>query len=82
MVIFPLSDLPEMGRGKGVRMQRFKDGGLSDAKTFKLVDGLTWVDSAGRNHTVERSALRDWIGSRADAGRLAPKGFPESNTFK
>lgn len=82
MVIFPLDDLPEMGRGKGVRMQRFKDGGLSDAKAFKLADGLTWVDKAGRNHTVSKSGLRDWMGNRADAGRLAPKGFPESNTFK
>lgn len=82
MVIFPLGDLPEMGRGKGVRMQRFKDGGLSDAKAFKLADGLTWVDKAGRNHTVSKSDLRDWMGNRADAGRLAPKGFPESNTFK
>jgi topoisomerase-4 subunit A len=82
MVIFPLGDLPEMGRGKGVRMQRFKDGGLSDAKAFKLADGLIWTDKAGRNHTVSKSDLRDWMGSRADAGRLAPKGFPESNTFK
>lgn len=82
VVIFPLNDLPEMGRGKGVRMQRFKDGGLSDAKAFKLADGLTWIDKAGRNHTVSKSDLRDWMGNRADAGRLAPKGFPESNTFK
>jgi topoisomerase-4 subunit A len=82
MVIFPLKDLPEMGRGKGVRMQRFKDGGLSDAKAFSLAAGLTWIDKAGRNHTVSKSDLRDWIGHRADAGRLAPKGFPESNTFK
>jgi topoisomerase-4 subunit A len=82
MVIFPIKDLPEMGRGKGVRLQRFKDGGLSDAKAFALADGLTWIDKAGRNHSLAKSELRDWIGSRADAGRLAPKGFPESNTFK
>jgi topoisomerase-4 subunit A len=82
MVIFSLKDLPEMGRGKGVRLQRYKDGGLSDAKAFTLADGLTWIDKAGRTHTVEKSELRDWIGNRADAGRLAPKGFPESNTFK
>jgi hypothetical protein len=68
--------------GKGVRLQRFKDGGLSDAKAFALADGLTWIDKAGRNHSLAKSELRDWIGSRADAGRLAPKGFPESNTFK
>jgi topoisomerase-4 subunit A len=82
MVIFPLKDLPEMGRGKGVRLQRYKDGGLSDAKTFKLADGLTWIDKAGRTYTVGKSDLRDWIGNRADAGRLAPKGFPEANAFK
>ena len=82
MVIFPLKDLPEMGRGKGVRLQRYKDGGLSDVKTFTLADGLTWLDKAGRKHTVEKSDLRDWMGNRADAGRLAPKGFPEANTFK
>src|SRR5579885_1140895 len=82
MVIFPLKDLPEMGRGKGVRLQRYKDGGLSDAKVFTLADGLTWIDKAGRTYTVEKSDLRDWMGNRADAGRLAPKGFPESNTFK
>jgi topoisomerase-4 subunit A len=82
MVIFPIKDLPEMGRGKGVRLQRYKDGGLSDVKTFTLADGLTWLDKAGRTHTVEKSDLRDWMGNRADAGRLAPKGFPEANTFK
>ncbi|HVT55962.1 MAG TPA: DNA topoisomerase IV subunit A, partial [Xanthobacteraceae bacterium] len=82
MVIFPLKDLPEMGRGKGVRLQRYKDGGLSDAKAFTLADGLTWIDKASRIHTLEKSELRDWMGNRADAGRLAPKGFPESNTFK
>lgn len=82
MVIFPLAELPEMARGKGVRLQRFKDGGLSDAKTFKLANGLTWIDAAGRTQTVARSELRDWVGHRADAGRLAPKGFPKSNRFQ
>lgn len=82
MVIFPLSELPEMGRGKGVRLQRYKDGGLSDAKVFKLGDGLTWLDPAGRTQTVAKAELRDWIGHRADAGRLAPKGFSKSNKFE
>jgi topoisomerase-4 subunit A len=81
MVVFPLSDLPEMGRGKGVRLQRFKDGGLSDVKVFKLDDDLTWLDSAGRTQKVSKSELRDWRGNRADAGRLAPKGFPKNNKF-
>ena len=81
LVIFPLSELPEMGRGKGVRLQRYKDGGLSDAKAFKLDEGLTWLDPAGRTQKLPKAELRDWRGSRADAGRLAPKGFPKSNKF-
>jgi topoisomerase-4 subunit A len=81
MVIFPLEQVPEMGRGRGVRLQRYKDGGLSDLKTFKAEDGLTWVDSAGRTFTFALKELADWRGNRADAGRLAPKGFPRTNKF-
>ena len=77
--IFKLADLPEMARGKGVRMQKFKDGGLSDARTFNLKEGLSWADSSGRNFTV--TELKDWIGERAQAGRLPPKGFPKNNRF-
>ena len=81
MVIFPLDQVPDMTRGRGVRLQRHKDGGLSDVKTFKAADGLTWVDSAGRVFTVSFKELADWRGNRADAGRLAPKGFPKNNKF-
>jgi topoisomerase IV subunit A len=81
MVIFPLDQVPEMGRGRGVRLQRYKDGGLSDVKTFKAEDGLTWIDPAGRVFTVAVRELADWRGNRADAGRLAPKGFPKINKF-
>jgi topoisomerase-4 subunit A len=81
MVIFPLDQVPEMGRGRGVRLQRYKDGGLSDVKTFKAGDGLTWIDPAGRVFTVPMRELADWRGNRADAGRLAPKGFPKINKF-
>ena len=81
MVIFPLDQVPEMGRGRGVRLQRYKDGGLSDVKTFKAEDGLTWIDPAGRVFTVLMRELADWRGNRADAGRLAPKGFPKINKF-
>ncbi|TDR93838.1 DNA topoisomerase IV subunit A [Enterovirga rhinocerotis] len=81
LLVFPLSQLPEMTRGKGVRLQRYKDGGLSDAKTFALSDGLTWKDTSGRTWTVAETELREWIGNRAEAGRLPPKGFPKSNTF-
>jgi len=79
---FPLAQVPEMARGKGVRLQRFKDGGLSDARVFNLADGLTWRDSAGRNFTVTLPDLREWLCDRADAGRLPPKGFPRNNNFE
>ncbi len=78
---FRSSRCPEMARGRGVRLQRYKDGGLSDLKTFKATKGLTWVDSAGRSFTLALKELADWRGNRADAGRLAPKGFPRNNKF-
>src|SRR5713101_2895392 len=81
MVIFPLDQVPEMGRGRGVRLQRYKDGGLSDIKVFKAADGLSWTDTAGRAFSLTLKELADWRGNRADAGRLAPKGFPRTNTF-
>jgi topoisomerase IV subunit A len=81
MVVFGLDQVPEMTRGRGVRLQRFKDGGLSDLKTFKGADGLTWTDGAGRAFSLTMKELSDWRGNRADAGRLAPKGFPRSNKF-
>ena len=81
LLIFPLQDLPEMGRGKGVRLQRYKDGGIADIKTFAIDEGLTWQDSAGRNHTKTRQELMEWIGERAQAGRTVPKGFPRSGRF-
>jgi topoisomerase-4 subunit A len=62
-------------------LQRFKGGGLSDVRVFKKADGLTWLDSAGRTFTLTWRELRDWLGVRAQAGRLAPKGFPRSNKF-
>lgn len=81
LLCFPISEVAEMGRGKGVRLQRYKDGGLSDAKTFNLTDGLTWLDTSGRTWTVTQADLLEWLGHRAEAGRLPPKGFPKSNTF-
>jgi topoisomerase IV subunit A len=81
MVIFPIEQLPEMARGSGVRLQRYKEGGLSDVKTFKGSEGLTWTDGAGRAFTLTLKELADWRGNRADAGRLPPKGFPRSNKF-
>jgi topoisomerase IV subunit A len=82
MVIFSLDQVPEMTRGRGVRLQRYKDGGLSDLKTFRAEEGLSWTDAAGRAFSLTLKELADWRGNRADAGRLAPKGFPRTNTFK
>jgi topoisomerase IV subunit A len=79
MLVFPLADLPEMARGKGVRLQKYKDGGLSDATTFALADGLSWKDPAGRTRT--EADLSEWLANRATAGRMAPRGFPRDNRF-
>jgi len=82
LLVFPLSEIPEMSRGKGVRLQRYRDGGISDIKVFSLVDGLTWKDTSDRIWTVAAQDLRDWLAHRAEAGRLPPKGFPKSNKFR
>jgi topoisomerase IV subunit A len=82
MLVFPLEQVPEMARGRGVRLQRYKEGGLSDLKAFTAEGGLTWTDSAGRLFKLTLKELADWRGNRADAGRLAPKGFPRSNKFE
>jgi topoisomerase-4 subunit A len=82
MVIFALDQVPEMGRGRGVRLQRYKEKGLSDVITFKAADGLSWMDGAGRSFTLPMKELKDWRGNRADAGRIAPKGFPKNNKFR
>ncbi len=82
MVIFKLDQVPEMNRGRGVRLQRYREKGLSDVTTFKADEGLAWTDAAGRAFTLPLKELKDWRGNRSDAGRLAPKGFPKSNTFR
>ena len=79
LLVFPLAELPEMARGRGVIMQKYKDGGLSDAKTFEMKAGLDWEAGAGR--TRIETKLLAWIGKRAGAGRLPPNGFPKSNKF-
>ena len=80
LLIFKLAEVPDMARGKGVRLQKFKDGGLSDVQCFKLKSGLTWIDSSGREFVS--TDLGEWIGERAQAGRLPPKGFPRNNRFR
>ncbi|MDQ0504315.1 DNA topoisomerase IV subunit A [Xanthobacter agilis] len=79
LLLFPLTQIPEMTRGRGVRLQRYREGGLSDVKVFPMAGGLTWEDSSGRTWTV--TELLDWQSERATAGRLPPKGFPRTNTF-
>jgi topoisomerase-4 subunit A len=79
LLVFPLAELPEMAKGKGVRLQKYKDGGLSDAITFALADGLSWKDPAGRTRT--ETLLTEWQGPRAGAGKMAPRGFPRDNRF-
>jgi len=79
MLVFPLSEVNEMTRGRGVRLQRYKDGGVSDVKVFNNADGLTWLDAAGR--VFKADDLMEWRGARAQAGRMAPKGFPRNNKF-
>jgi len=81
LLVFPLSQLPEMTRGKGVRLQRYKDGGISDLKTFSIAEGLTWTDSSGRTYTKPMAELTEWLGDRASAGRQPPNGFPRNNKF-
>ncbi|MER9017462.1 DNA topoisomerase IV subunit A [Mesorhizobium sp. M0898] len=81
MLVFPLAEIPEMGRGKGVRLQKYKDGGVLDLKTFTLASGLSWQDSADRTFTKSRDELAEWIGARASAGRMVPKGFPRTGKF-
>jgi len=79
MLVFALDELPEMARGKGVRLQKFKDGGLSDLTTITLAEGLSWKDPAGR--TRHEGDLTEWLGKRAGTGRMAPRGFPRDNRF-
>ena len=79
MLVFPIDELPEMGRGKGVRLQKYKDGGLADVATLTLATGLSWKDTGGR--TRSEPDLTEWLAKRATAGRMAPRGFPRDNRF-
>ena len=80
MVLFPIEQVPEMARGRGVRLQKYTSAALSDVATFDFKAGLTWKDSSGREQSLSSKELSDWRGNRADAGRLAG-GLPKSNKF-
>jgi len=79
LLLFPVGEVPEMARGRGVILQRYKDGALSDIKVFNRADGLTWRQ--GENRTRTEADLRAWVGARAQSGRMVPRGFPTSNRF-
>lgn len=81
LLIFAIDTIPEMGRGKGVRLQKYKDGGIKDVRVFNKADGLTWEDSANRTHNRSLEELAEYVGERAQAGRIAPKGFPKNGKF-
>jgi topoisomerase-4 subunit A len=78
LLVFPREQLPEMARGKGLTLQKYKDGGLADAKVFNRADGLSW---AAGDRTRTETNLLDWTGNRAQTGRLAPRGFAASGRF-
>jgi topoisomerase-4 subunit A len=80
LLVFKTEELPEMARGKGVKLQSYKDGGLLDAITFAAAEGLFWIDSAGRQRAVPD--WKDWRGKRAQAGLMAPRGFSRSGKFR
>lgn len=82
LLVFPLEQIAEMGRGKGVRLQRYKDGAVSDIIVFSAEEGLTWTDSSGRQYNRSLDELKEWLGERAQAGRMAPQGFPRTNKFR
>ncbi|GAA0783257.1 DNA topoisomerase IV subunit A [Roseibium denhamense] len=81
LLVFPLAQIAQMGRGRGVRLQRYRDGSVSDIRVFKGEEGLTWTDSSGRSFTRSLEELSEWLGDRGQAGRLPPAGFPRSNRF-
>ncbi len=81
LLVFPLAEVAEMSRGKGVPLQRYKEGGIADMKIFNLAAGLSWNDSSGRTFNLKGEELLPWLSHRAQGGRLPPKGFPRSNRF-
>jgi topoisomerase-4 subunit A len=82
LLVFALSDLPELARGQGVMLQRYRDGGLSDAIAFSLSDGLSWSLGGGSGRTRTETDLTPWRAARGAAGRMPPLGFPRSNRFQ
>ncbi|WP_449473239.1 DNA topoisomerase IV subunit A [Sphingobium chungangianum] len=81
LLVFPLVEMPRMSRGQGVQMQRYRDGGLSDAVTFRMSDGLSWAMGGGSGRTRTEADMTPWRVARGAAGRMPPVGFPRDNRF-
>jgi topoisomerase-4 subunit A len=81
LVVFPLSEVPELARGQGAQLQRYRDGGLSDAVTFRFEDGLTWPMGGESGRFRTETDLGPWRAARGAAGRMPPTGFPRDNRF-
>jgi topoisomerase-4 subunit A len=81
LLLFPLETLPEMARGQGITLQKYKDGGLSDACAFTFEEGLSWAMGGDTGRTRTETELDDWLGNRGTAGRMPPRGFPQDNRF-
>ena len=81
MLVFPLGELPELGRGQGVQLQRYRDGGLADARTFAFADGLSWAMGGESGRMRTETDLGSWRAARGAAGRMPPNGFPRTNRF-
>jgi len=81
MLVFPIAELPELARGQGVTLQRYRDGGLSDATAFRLADGLSWTLGGESGRVRTETDLTPWRAARGAAGRMPPIGFPRSNRF-
>jgi topoisomerase-4 subunit A len=81
MLVFKLDELPELGRGSGVQLQRYRDGGLSDAMAFTAADGISWTLGGESARVRTETDLTPWRAIRGASGRIAPNGFPRSNSF-
>ena len=81
LLVFPLSELPEMGRGQGVQLQKFRDGSLTDAKTILMAGGLSWAMGGDSGRTRSETDLMPWRAARGAIGRTPPTGFPRDNKF-
>jgi topoisomerase-4 subunit A len=81
LLVFPIEQVPTLGKGRGVRLQRYKDGGLADVAVFRAAEGISWLDAGGRRNRRTLDDLAEWLGERASAGRMVPRGFPRTGRF-